>query len=228
MTRGIDEKYALLRQLLAVLAARGLVRTWASSATPFSDLERDCRSIRADFQDRAGFASYLRANPVIQETVGTLLAHLAITANTRWQDVPAVQRPLARPGSRLARWLPTFLIIDGPLGRVLRDADSPLNAVLRSRHQSLPALAQARDLFNDDFFRLVRNGFGHWSFAWRETSNGPVIEIIDWKTGAITTNVTLLEAEALHVASFSVIEALDREVFARANPQRPGASTDRV
>lgn len=74
-----------------------------------------------------------------------------------------------------------------------------------------------RDLFNNDFFRLVRNGFGHWSFVWRDTSRGPEIQIVDWKTGATTTTLTLSEAEALHVASFSAIEALDRNLFAYAH-----------
>jgi len=219
MSHALDQNDALLCGLLPVLAARGLVKAWATSATPFSDLERDCRSVCADAGDRHALSAYLQRNPVIQESVATLLASFAITANARWEGVPAIQRPLARAGSRLARWLPTFLIVDGPLGRVLRDADSPLNEVLRRRPRSFPALEQGRDLFNDDFFRLVRNGFGHWSFVWRDAGHGPQIDIIDWKTGAITATLTLLEAEALHVASFSMIEALDREVFENANPR---------
>ena len=218
---GVD-KDALLRDVLPALAARRLVTGWAASATPFSDLQRDCLSVCADAEDRRGLTFYLQRNPVIQESVATLLASFAITGKARWEDVPAIQRPLARAGSRLARWLPTFLIIDGPLGRVLRDADSPLNEVLRRRPRSFPALAQGRDLFNDDFFRLVRNGFGHWSFVWRDAGHGPQIDIIDWKTGATNATLTLLEAEALHVASFSMIEALDREVFERANPRSAG------
>lgn len=217
MTGECDEKDALLRELLQVLAARRLVTGWAASATPFFDLERDCRSVCADAEDRQAVASYLQCNPVIQESVATLLASFAITANARWEDVPAIQRPLARAGSRLARWLPTFLIVDGPLGRVLRDADSPLNEILRRRTRWFPTLEQGRNLFNDDFFRIVRNGFGHWSFVWRDADYGPQIDIIDWKTGATTTTLTLLEAEALHVASFSMIEALDRHVFACAH-----------
>lgn len=217
MTTEVVDKDALLRELLPVLAARRLVTGWAASATPFSDLERDCRSVCADAEDRQALASYLQRNPVIQESVATLLASFAITANAKWEDVPAIQRPLARAGSRLARWLPTFLIIDGPLGRVLRDADSPLNQILRRRPRTFPVLEQGRDLFNSKFFKDVRNGFGHWSFVWRDAGHGPQIEIVDWNTGAIKTTLTLLEAEALHVTSFSVIEALDRTVFACAH-----------
>jgi len=114
------------------------------SSWPCSDLERDCRSICADPKVRQALASYLQGNPVIQESVATLLASFPITANARSEEVPAIQRPLARVGSRLARWLPTFLIIDGPLGRVLRDADSPLKAALEvDRDRIQPSLTLA-------------------------------------------------------------------------------------
>jgi len=151
----------------------------------------------------------LQANPVIQETVATLLVSFAITANARWEDVPAIQRPLARAGSRLARWLPTFLIIDGPLGRVVRDADSPLNAVLRNRHESYPVLARGTRSLQRRLLSARAQWVRHWSFVWRDTEHGPQIEIVDWKTGKTPTTLTLLEAEALHVASFSAIEALE-------------------
>jgi hypothetical protein len=161
-------------------------------ATPCSDLERDCRSLCANPEDRRALASYLYGNPVIQESVGTLLASFAITANARWEDVPAIQRPLVRAGSRLARWLPTFLIIDGPLGRVLREADSPLNEILRRRPRSYPALAQVRDLFNNDFFRLVRNGFGHWSLLYPIHVSDTLAESVhNDDLGAIGTDGTI-------------------------------------
>lgn len=99
MTGEVETKDALLRDLLEVLAARGLVTAWAASARPFSDLERDCRSVCADAEDRQALAAYLQRNRVIQESVTTLLASFAITANARLEAVPAIQRPLARAGS---------------------------------------------------------------------------------------------------------------------------------
>ena len=48
------------------------------------------------------------------------------------QQAAAELRPLARRGWHLSRWLPTFLLIDGPLGRLLRDHQSPLAKILKT------------------------------------------------------------------------------------------------
>jgi hypothetical protein len=85
-------------------------------------------------------------------------------------------------------------------------------------------LAQARDLFNHDLFRRVRNGVGHWSFAFEGVGlDDTQLICFDWETGARTAEVHVLEAEALFLASFSIIECLDRYVFRQAaQPAREG------
>jgi hypothetical protein len=126
-------------------------------------------------------------------------------------------------GTRIGRWLPTFLVIDGPLGRFLRSADSPLNELLRRAHSTYPTLAQARDTFSHDLFRQVRNGVGHWAFAWEQGDDGERLVCFHPESGKRTAEVSLLEAEGLHVASFAVIECLDRRIFdlAGATPESP-------
>jgi hypothetical protein len=141
-----------------------------------------------------------------------------VATHGRWQDVPWPGVLVARQGSQIVRWLPTFLIIDGPLGRFLRAADSPLNILLRTQHASHPILAQARDLFNHDLFRRVRNGVGHWSFLFEYRNGAERLVCFDWESGQRSADVSILEAEALHLASFSIIECLDRELFSQANP----------
>jgi hypothetical protein len=215
-----QQKDELLRGLLRLLANRGIARIWASSQEPYSDLLRECRMLMDDTVSLEVFRSYLQNNPIIQRTVETLLSHLAMAANMRWQDAPTLVQPLARRGWHLNRWLPTFLIIDGPLGRFLRTPDSPLNSLLRREYTTYPTLAQVRDVFNHDLFRQVRNGFGHWSFLWQEKDGTPQLVMMDWESGIPTTTITLLEAEALHLVAFSAIEALDREVFSHVNPRR--------
>jgi hypothetical protein len=76
----------------------------------------------------------------------------------------------------------------------------------------IPCLAQARDAFNHELFRQVRNGVGHWSFIW-ETSNQDRLITLDWETGKETAVVSIMEAEALHLLAFSIIEAIDTETF---------------
>ena len=206
---------SVCRTLLSLLAKRNLVRHWADRADPQSDLRSECRNLAADSVWIAKLKQYLQSNPIIQESLETLLAQLAMAANVRWPDVPAIQQGLARRGWHIGRWLPTFLLIDGPLGRLLRDANSPLNDRLRNDHSSLPLLANARDAFNNGLFRRVRNGFGHWSFFWKDVGQSSEITIINWETGAEEARLSLLEAEALHFVSYSVIYSLDEEVLRR-------------
>jgi hypothetical protein len=163
----------------------------------------------------ANLKQYLQSNPIIQDSLETLLAQLAMAANVRWQDVPEIQQGLARRGWHIGRWLPTFLLIDGPLGRLLRDPNSPLNSRLRNDHKSLPLLANARDAFNNDLFRRVRNGFGHWSFFWKDVGQSSEITIINWESGAEEARLSLLEGEALHFVSHSVIYSVDEEILRR-------------
>jgi hypothetical protein len=212
-------KDVLLRELLKTLANRGIARKWAQSSQPYSELLLECRTLVSDPSCQKDFRAYLQTNPIIQQTVETLLSHYAMAANVKWQDVPDHVQPLARIGWHIGRWLPTFLIIDGPLGRFLRAQDSPLNMLLKSEHGKFPTLAQARDVFNNDLFRNVRNGVGHWSFLWEENHNGPFLIIVNWESGETTVTITLMEAEALHLVSFSVIEALDHEIFSFVNPR---------
>lgn len=207
-------KDQLLRSLLQVLDARGIARRWTQSETPYADLDRECTvaASHAEFADQ--FGRYLRMNPVVRLSVQTFLAHISVAANVRPDQVPWPQQVLMPLGTRIARWLPTFLVIDGPLGRFLRAADFPLNELLRREHATYPALAQARDTFNHDLFRRLRNVVGHWAFAWEQDNNGGERFVcFDWESGERTAEVSLLETEALHVVSFAVIECLDRRLF---------------
>lgn len=212
------DKDELLSKLLQEMATRGLACRWAESPTPYSDLSRECSLLSGDPPLNREFGDYLRANPIIQESVHTFLSHLAMATNGRWQEVPLPARLIARHGWMIGRWLPTFLIIDGPLGRFLRAAESPLNILLRTQHTRYPILAQTRDVFNHDLFRRVRNGVGHWSFTFEHQDTKERLVCFDWESGKRTAEVSLLEAEALHLASFSTIECLDQNLFRRANP----------
>jgi len=144
-----------------------------------------------------------------------MLAQLAMAAGVRWQETKADLQPLAYRGWHIGRWLPTFLLIDGPLGKLLRDTNSPIaqilkhDAKIKQEARSYSLLCSARDAFNCELFRVVRNGFAHWSFHWSGSGRDAVITIIDWKTGVRQEKLSLLEAEALHWLTTEVIYALD-------------------
>jgi hypothetical protein len=69
--------------------------------------------------------------------------------------------------------------------------------------------------FNNEDFRLIRNGFAHWSFEWIDLAQHSEIEIVNWETGSEAARVSLLECEALHLLTFTTVEAIDKEVFAK-------------
>ena len=196
---------------------------------PLDDLAAECDAIASNGQLAEELGKYLDGNPIIEESLDTLLAQLAMVAGARWQDVAEVLRPLARRGWHIGRWLPTFLLVDGPLGRLLRDSASPLNRYLRTQHVACPMLAEARDALSSDFFRRVRNGFAHWSFHWTDDAAAKTswITIINWETGREEERLTLLDAEALHLFAFTVIETLDKKLLRRIRAE-VGARSSRL
>ena len=141
---------------------------WSKSSTPHLELIGECKKIASDKKARKAFRDFLVKNPIIQLTVDILLAHMSIAANIDWRIIDDNLRPFSKRGWYLNRWLPTFLIIDGPLGGFIKKHDSPLVMTLKTEYKTYPILAQARDAFNHETFRQVRNGIGHWSFYWTD------------------------------------------------------------
>lgn len=198
--------------LFSLLARRGIAKKWAASTDPREKVLMECRQLFGDTDFREELSRYLLANPVIAQSMETVLAQLAFSAGVESRPKNPLLEQLANRGQHLSRWLPTFLLIDGPLGRLLRQRPSPLAARLSSSHTLTPLLASARDAFNDDLFRKVRNGFAHWSFTWRSVGASVQIAVFHFESGLQEAEVSLLEAEALHYLSASVIRAVDEEL----------------
>ena len=203
--------------LFDLLNARGIAKAWAGKSSPRDALAEECRQLMADAAFQKELAPYLEANPVIKQSIETVLAQLAFAAGVDSSPSNPLLQELAHRGKHLARWLPTFLLIDGPLGRLLRQKPSPLATRLSVAYSQSPLLASARDAFNDALFRKVRNGFAHWSFTWQPMGRSATISIFHFETGAKEAEVSLLEAEALHYLSASVIQTLDQEILRKVS-----------
>jgi hypothetical protein len=203
--------------LFGLLKKRGLASLWAERVAPRQDLDSECHVLASDAQFTRMLSSYLADNPVVVQSLDTVVFQLAFSAGVHWQQASEILKSSARRGWHLSRWLPTFLLVDGPLGRLLRERRSPLADALRTRHAELPLLACARDAFNHDLFRRVRNGFAHWSFTWRDDATSAQIDIINNETGKLDASISLLEAEALHYLSASVTQSVGDHLLRRAN-----------
>lgn len=199
--------------LFGLLAARGIAKGWASHPSPRQALAEECRQLVADGAFCRELSDYLAANAVIGQSIETVLAQLAFSAGVESAPTNPLLQELAHRGRHLSRWLPTFLLIDGPLGRLLRQKPSPLAARLSVAYSRSPLLASARDAFNDNLFRKVRNGFAHWSFIWRNVGTTAQIAVFHYESGKQEAEVSLLEAEAMHYLSASVIHTLDEEIL---------------
>lgn len=204
--------------LFPLLDAKGIASVWTQRVSPREDLVAECNILASDPKFRVALSSYLNSNPVILQSLETVLAQLAFSAGVHWQQTTEILQPLARRGWHLSRWLPTFLLIDGPLGRLLRERSSPLAEKLKANSSKFPLLANARDAFNNDLFRRVRNGFAHWSFTWYDHGSSAQIKIISWESGKEEVELSLLEAEALHLLSASVIQVLDQQLLRQVEP----------
>ncbi len=203
----------LLNQLLPLLSARGVVKRWAESATPYSDLADDCRSLVSNEEHFTPVNDFLDANPIIRLSVTSYLQQTIVASLARADGVPMPGRLLARQGVWIGRWTPNFLVVDGPLARLLTAESSPLRALLKSNYREYPTLAFARDLYNNEKFRRIRNGVAHWSFAFKHVGNEERFVCYDWESGCETVSVPILVAEAFNVASLAVIDCLDQHVF---------------
>ena len=199
--------------LFSLLQARGIAPAWALHESPRTELLVECQRLFSDSEFQLRLTNYLKANPVIVQSIETVLAQLAFSAGIQWQQAQPILHTLARRGQHLARWLPTFLLVDGPLGRLLKQAPSPLAEILKSQHSNFPLLSSARDAFNNDLFRKVRNGFAHWSFVWQDIGGSVQIQVFHFETGKLEAEISLLEAEALHYLSATVIQSLDKELL---------------
>ena len=211
--RGGDNK--IQRLLFPLLQRRGIADAWANAEDARHEITAECHKLSDDAAFMSSLEAYLASNPIIRASFESVLAQLALAAGVWWQETSPILHPLSRRGWHIGRWLPTFLLVQGPLGRLVKDRNSPLGKRLRTKDSGLPLLCSARDAFHNDHFRRIRNGFAHWSFEWIDRGAESEVVIIHWETGQEEIRVSLRECEALHLLTFTVTEAINKELFVK-------------
>lgn len=199
------EKDLILQNAFAKLKARGISSAWSAAALTYTALRTECCGLMGDATYRRSLADYLRAHATLPRAVEMLFTCIAMAARARWHDAPDDMKPITARGWFLGRWLPTFLIIDGPIGRFMTGEESPL----RTQYGKLPALSSARDFLTDRTFRLVRNGFAHWGFDWEVVGAESYVVAYDWERDLPVAKLHQSEADAYHIISFALLEILD-------------------
>jgi hypothetical protein len=131
-----------------------------------------------------------------------LFTSISMSARADWRAVPAEFRGVAARGWFLGRWIPTFLVLDGPILRFLN------SAAFRRQAGCTDFLRAVRGFFHARDFMALRHGFAHWSFSW--STNGDDSEIIvHAHESKDEIRVTRREADAFHIVTFTVVHAID-------------------
>jgi hypothetical protein len=210
-----SEKDLILCNAFSKLQPVGIKSKWAISLHPFTELRDECNLLMADSAFVGELQNYLQSHAILLNAMKMFFTQIAMSARAQWYNVPDEIRPITARGWFLGRWIPTFLIIDGPIGRFFSIADSPLYMLLRDQPSKYPLLTSARDLLKTDLFRKLRNGFGHWAFDWEIIGADSYVIAYDWQTGLPTAKLHQEQADAFHIVAFALIEVLDECVISK-------------
>ena len=205
-----ENKDATLRYAFAKLGARTGSSSWSTSATPYSALRNECLDLAMDPAFATGLRDYLANHAAVRRAFEMFFTIIAMAARAQWHDAPEHFRGIVARGWFLVRWIPTFLIIDGPVGRFIVGDDSPIASRLAG--DGSPMLASVRSFLNDRTFRLLRNGFAHWAFDWEVVGPDQYVVAYDYERDLPTAKLHLEEADAYHIVAYAVIEVLN-EIF---------------
>lgn len=194
-----------LRRAFAALSSRIEPSTWTSSNQPYTDMVATFNNLYSQNDVRTDVSAYLESNPSVGTAIEMLFTSVAMSARADWRAAPASMRGVAARGWFLGRWIPTFLVLDGPILDFLK------GQAFR-RQAGSPAFFRAvRAFFSTRDFMLLRHGFAHWSFSWR--TDGTDSEIVTRGNGPRKeVRVSRAEADAFHIITFALVEAV-HEVF---------------
>jgi hypothetical protein len=134
-----------LRQAFQALGSRVPASAWSCSSKPQSVLIAGFRTLEAQPLVQGDVAEYLAQNPSVANAAQMLFTSLAMSARADWRSAPVEFRRVAARGWFLGRWIPTFLILDGPILRFLT------SSAFRRQQNSTEFLRAVRSFFQARF-----------------------------------------------------------------------------
>ncbi len=149
-----------LRDAFDTLGSRIPKSFWSGSEKPQTELENGFKALAEQGNVRDDVGAYLNENPSVANSIEMLFTSVAMSARADWQSAPSEFRGINARGWFLGRWIPTFLILDGPILRFLK------SSAFRRQEGSTEFLRAIRSFLEVKEFMALRNGFAHWSFSW--------------------------------------------------------------
>lgn len=215
----LPEKDEMLRSAFLRVGHRVETSAWVTSTAPYSQLREECLGLAGDPDFGAKLRAYLAGHAIVRRAFEMFFTFITMAARAQWQDAPEHVRGITARGWFLGRWVPTFLIIDGSVGRFVLSEDSLLSSRVASG--TSPLLGSVRGFLNDRTFRLLRNGFAHWAFDWDVVGPDSYVVAYDWERDLPTAKLHLEEADAYHIVAFAVIEILNEAFISPAVRMTP-------
>jgi len=154
--------------------------------------------------------------------VDTFMAAILMAASAKWREVVPHARGLAARGWFIGRWLPTSLVVTGPISRFV--AGDGLRHVTADAVKHVRAI---RRFIQDPVVLRLRNALAHWSFEWESRPDGNYVVSYD-RHGVFSLHQQ--EADAVHIVMVTVVELLHehcirpRHARARLDDRAEGSS----
>lgn len=172
---------------------------WTASSTPYADLDGTFAAAASDPRVCEDLEQAVRSMPSLIGAVDAFFAAIAMAASAQWWRSPLIHRGATARGWFIGRWLPTALVVDGPVVRFLRS-----QAFRRLGDQSLQELRAVRRFLQEKTVVSFRHALAHWSFVWETHDDGNYVVCHDRAGKVIALHQQ--EADAVHIVTFAIID----------------------
>lgn len=183
----------------------GMVRTpiWSAAGTPVVELNRAFRLFGDMPSVRADIAAVLAKDPHTVGSIDTFFNAMLMASRADWRAMPPDIRGAAARGWYIGRWLPTTLMVDGPVYRLLVKS----RAFQSVRGDELRYLKAARAFIQDPVVVRFRHALAHWSFEWAVRDDGNHV-LCHGHDGEL--DLHQMQADAIHIITFEIVWALSQ------------------